>query len=329
MPLGPLGQPFGSPSRIINIPAPAGSGNAAALQMQAASSFGAGVGSFLQQRKQQELEKADLDAVQQHAQDMAMWQQTQQQVQQGVQGVISAQQAGQDHLPALAGAMQGMMGPIQQQPVFPTLQSRKFGDIQAQLALQQQFAGPIPAAQQIAGKQLDRINLLESKVRNGTATKQEKTELQRSLARNKPLVEFSGLDKILTPEQRKTKATQVLKKPLTTTEVKGVDTIIGAVVGESKPLPFGAKRGAAVKQADTEKMWEQVAEETGYNGRSRIAQKQIESRFDRKIATLNKGKGVGVLANQYQWSRKKWEVKQVAQRRPNESIDDFSKRIGL
>ena len=84
--------------------------------------------------------------------------------------------------------------------------------------------------------------------------------------------------------------------------------------------------GAKYKQEDVEKMWEHTIEESGYYGRSEIAQRQIRAEFDRHIATLNKGKGIGVLAKQYEWDRKKWDK---TKRRSNESIDEFEKRTGL
>lgn len=191
---------------------------------------------------------------------------------------------------------------------------------------------PLTPTQRIAQAQLDRINLLQEKARRKTITKPEEAELSRSLQRNRPLVEFGvlpGLTQLLTPEQRREQAQQVLKKPLNSTEIKGVDTIVKAILGEPRPMPFGIRGGAAISQSKIETLWEQMMLETGYSGRSKIAQKQIESRFDRRIKELNRGKGLGVLANQYQWDRKKWEAKQNLRRKSNESIDDFIKRTGL
>ena len=116
------------------------------------------------------------------------------------------------------------------------------------------------------------------------------------------------------------------KKTLTPTEQKGVQATIDSIVGGPKALPFGIRGGAAVSQEQVEQLWESTIEATGYVGRGKIQQKQIENAFDRKIATLNKGKGIGVLANQYQWDRKKWET---SKRKPGETIDAFIKRIGL
>lgn len=191
---------------------------------------------------------------------------------------------------------------------------------------------PLTPTQRIAQVQLDRINFLQEKARRKTITKPEEAELSRSLQRNRPLVEFGvlpGLTQLLTPKERIEQAQQVLKRPLTSTEIKGVDVIVKAISGEPKPIPFGIRGGAAVPQGKMEALWEQTMLETGYRGRSKIAQKQIESRFDRRIKELNRGKGLGVLANQYQWDRKKWEAKQNLKRKPNESVDDFIKRTGL
>jgi hypothetical protein len=207
--------------------------------------------------------------------------------------------------------------------IFPNLNLQGITDPRAlhlagQLGMQQQQqqgalalakATPLSPTQNIAQLQLDRINLLQSKEAQGTLTQAEKDELQRSLQRNRPLVEFGalpGLTKVLTPEERAEQARQPLVKPLTPTEIKGVDSVVNSILGGPKTLPFGIRGGAAVPQSKMNELWEQTMLETGYEGRSKIAQKQIESRFDRKVRELNKGKGLGVLANQYQWDRKKY-----------------------
>ena len=59
-------------------------------------------------------------------------------------------------------------------------------------------------------------------------------------------------------------------------------------------------------------------EATGYSARPKVQQKQIEREFDQRVQILNKGKGVGVLANQYQWDRKKYK----AQRPPTPSVSE-------
>lgn len=174
-------------------------------------------------------------------------------------------------------------------------------------------AKEISPSTQIKQKQLDRLNLLEDKIETGTATPEEADELKSSLQINRPLVEFGklpGSAQYLTEEERKEQAKQPLNKPLSNVETKGVSTTIKSILGDRKTLPFGLKPGAAVSQSNMESLWEQTIEETGYAGRGRVAKKQIESRFDREVTALNKGKGLGVLANQYEWDRKKWEAKQ-------------------
>ena len=54
-----LGQPFGSPSRLINVGAPAGIEQAIATQTQGLNQLGAGLGTFIGQRRQDELEDKD------------------------------------------------------------------------------------------------------------------------------------------------------------------------------------------------------------------------------------------------------------------------------
>ena len=209
-------------------------------------------------------------------------------------------------------------------PQFPQAQSQQGGKLFGDLLLQQQqqqgalglqAARPVSPSQIITQKQLDRINLLESKARNGTITQQEKDELQRSLSRNRPLVEFGalpGASRFLTPSERIEQAKQPLTKPLTPTEIKGVDSTIESILGKPKSLLsglFGIRPGAAIPQSAMEQLWEQTMLETGYDGRSKTAKKQIEAQFDRRVRGLNIGKGPGVLANQYQWSRGKYNAK--------------------
>ena len=299
------------------VPPPAGTHDIGRGFREGSLAFGQGIAAGFQQRaankaaeRQQQLRQ---EKFQQDMANLAAFQRQQQLAQ-------------QTQLPS------GSQGPQAQQPdltqlIMQTPQGQN-------LALQLGFSNvaqpkQISPSQQITQKQLDRINLLERKQRQGTITEPEKVELQRSLARGGPLVQFGalpGASRFLTPAERKEQAKQPLRKPLTSTEVKGVDATVEAILPKPKSLPFGVRRGPAVKQSEMEASWEQVMLETGYEGRSKVAQKQIESRFDRKVNQLNKGKGVGVLGNQYQWDRKKWEKKQ---RKPGETIDDFVKRTGL
>ncbi len=272
------------------VPAPAGTGNIAQNFAFASSQLGQGIGQFIAQRRQQQQQAVLRQFLQQ----------------------------------------QGVQVPTNLPPQFLQQFALQRQELAGRAAIAR--AKPISPAQQITQKQLNRINLLEHKARQGTITEPEKAELQRSLQRNRPLVEFGalpGLTRLLTPEERVEKAKAPLKKPLTSTEVKGVDATINAILGEPKALPFGVRPGAAISQSKMEILWEQTIEETGYNGRGKIAKKQIEARFDRRIKELNRGKGLGVLANQYEWSRTKWEAKQNLKRRSGESIDDFVKRTGL
>lgn len=219
------------------------------------------------------------------------------------------------------GQQQGLQIPANLPPQF----------LQQLLLNQQKLqATKVPtAAQQIKQNQLNRQNLLIQKSQQGTITPEEKKELSRSLQVNRPLIEFGKAPasaQFLTPEERIEKAQQPLKKPLSSTEVKGVDITVNTILGEPKVLPFGLKRGAAVSQKSMDALWEQTMRETGYEGRGKVAKGQIASRFDRRVRELNKGKGIGVLANQYQWNRKTYNA---THRKPNETIDEFIKRTGL
>lgn len=101
-----LGQPFGSPGGIINIPAPAGSALAGQIQMQSMQGLGQALGQYLGRRKQQEL-----------------WQ----------QDIQNMQLAQQSQLP------QGMAGP---QMGMPQMQSRMGRQAQMQSQLGQMFPAP-------------------------------------------------------------------------------------------------------------------------------------------------------------------------------------------
>ncbi len=116
-----LGQPFGSPGGIINIPAPAGSALAGQIQMQSMQGIGQALGQYLGRKKQEEL-----------------WQ----------QDMLNMQLAQQSQLP------QGMVGP---QMGMPQMQSRMGRQAQMQSQLGQMFPAPaepfslIPGAGRFTG----------------------------------------------------------------------------------------------------------------------------------------------------------------------------------
>jgi hypothetical protein len=118
---------------------------------------------------------------------------------------------------------------------------------------------------------------------------------------------------LLSEPERRARAKKEQEKimggqPLSPTDQKGVKATIEEILGEGKTLPFGILPGAALKQEDMNKLWEEAMEATGYSGRGGVAQKQIEQEFDMQVKTLNKGKGLGKLAKQYQWDRRKYEL---------------------
>jgi len=102
-----LGQPFGSPGGIINVPAPSGSALAGQIQMQSMQGLGQALGAYLGQRKQNQL-----------------WQQDQSALQNFLQSYAAEQQP-------------GFTGPPQQ---FPQMQSRQGQGIE-QSVLQSQLGG--------------------------------------------------------------------------------------------------------------------------------------------------------------------------------------------
>lgn len=254
--LASLGQPFGSPGGIINIPAPAGSALAGQIQMQAWQGLGQALGSYLGQKKQQEL-----------------WQQDRQ----------NYQVAQQSQLP------QGMAGP---QMGMPQMQSRMGQQAQLQSQLGNMFGDPY-------GKPPWWVQ--------GATEKQVEDYRGRV---GGPLVQIG--QSLLSPEKRREVAEaeyeeKLTTKPLTPTEQKGVKATIVDIVGEKMAKLKGIWPGAYFSQKDMEKKWENAMEATGYVGRSKVQQKQIENEFDRYVSMLNKGKGTTTLAGQYQWDRKEYK----------------------
>lgn len=297
-----LGQPFGPPSRIINVPGPS---EKFPGSQQAGQALGLGLARFLGKRKQDKLEAEDQPKL---AQALAALE-------------------GEDITP------EGRAAAIQQ---LASLKSDRYGgfvdDVLKARAIRAPAAPPSPT-QQLTQERLNAFNTAKAIPKKQRTPDQQKT-IDDVLRPKGPLVQIGGLPggfQFLTPAERKTQARAELKKKvapkaLTPTEQKGVQATVDSIVGESKVLPFGAKPGPALKQEDVGKLWESTMEATGYIGRDRLQQRQIENAFDRKIAVLNKGKGIGVLAKQYQWSRSLYNK---THRRPGESIDAFIKRTGL
>lgn len=264
---------------IINVPAPAGSALAGQIQMQSMQGLGQALGMYLGQKRQGQFRQQDIQALQGMGQS-------------------------QDIFNTMYGA-RGLQAP---QAQFPTMQSR----LGQQLALQGQlgniFQKPMLPTQQIASRKLAKIDSLQKKVRAGTASENEKVMLEKMLA-GQPLVQIG--ERLLPPEDRIRGAQADLEKklaqePMTPTEIKGVQTTIKEIMGEGETLPFGARLGPALSQEDMNTRWESAMEATGYEGRNEVQKKQINNEFDRHIAILNKGKGLGTLKGQYQWDRRKY-----------------------
>lgn len=142
-----LGQPFGGASQLINIPAPAGSQNAALVQMQAMASFGQAIGGLLGRIRERKLQKGDKELIQSYLQDVQNFPQQQQEFEQ--------QRA--DVIPQVAQAFQQELGRGQfdepgqlpalpqapQRPALPALRSQRFGGLQDQALAAQAFGDPL------------------------------------------------------------------------------------------------------------------------------------------------------------------------------------------
>lgn len=109
-----LGMPFGSPSGIINIPAPAGAALAGQIQMQQLERLGQSLGLGLGRREQGRLEQEDL------------------------RRMLSMPQT-QD----IYGTMYGARGMPVPQAQMPQMQSRKFQEMQTAGLMGQMFADPL------------------------------------------------------------------------------------------------------------------------------------------------------------------------------------------
>lgn len=116
-----LGQPFGSPGGIVNIPAPAGSALAGQIQMQAMQGIGQALGQYLAGKRQQEA-----------------WQQDQRNMQVAQQ---AAAQTGMGQIPGWG---------------MPQMQSRMGQQAQTQSQLGQMFADPLEREYKQA--QINRLN---------------------------------------------------------------------------------------------------------------------------------------------------------------------------
>lgn len=206
---------------------------------------------------------------------------------------------------------------------------------------------PISPSQQRAQAQLDTYRAAKIIPVNQRTKSQQKT-VDNFEETGQPLVQIGGLPGLfgaLTPEERPIQARaelakRIAPKALTPTEQKGVQVTVRSVLVESgltggldskgeligKAVPFGVRRGAAVSQERIGQLWEQVMESTGYTSRDRGQQRQIDAVFDRQIKVLNKGKGITILKNQYQWNRALYNK---THRRTGETIDSFIKRTGL
>ena len=106
-----LGQPFGSPGRIINIPAPSGSALAGQIQMQSMEGLGQALGAYLGQRKQNQL-----------------WEQDQPDIQNFLQSYAASQQPGFSGPPPQLPEMQSRRGQEIEQSVLQSQLGGIFGD---------------------------------------------------------------------------------------------------------------------------------------------------------------------------------------------------------
>ena len=185
--LHPLGQPFGAPSRVMNIPAPVGSERAGQELTQGLSGLGQVIGMYLGQKQQAGLQQQDKAALQAYGQ-------YQQQLQQatGLQQQLSGLPLEQ---------RQAYQGPVPQWPAYqqqPVMQSQLFKGLQSQAIAQQAFGAPElltrpeqrevklygkrerpkppSPSEQMTQKKLDRINVLENKILAGMATDIEKSQ---------------------------------------------------------------------------------------------------------------------------------------------------------
>jgi len=106
-----LGQPFGSPGGIINVPAPSGSALAGQIQMQSMQGLGQALGAYLGQRKQNQL-----------------WQQDQSALQNFFQSYMASQQPGFTGPPMPFPEMQSRRGQGIEQSVLQSQLGGIFGD---------------------------------------------------------------------------------------------------------------------------------------------------------------------------------------------------------
>ncbi len=137
--LADLGQPFGSPGRIVNVPAPAGAAQAAAQQQQAFQQAADAIADMIRQGREKQAQQADFSKLAQFAQQNRQFGQQQQQFQ--GQGPLLAGLAPALEKTFLEGKpFQTPLIPRPTPPAIPALESQRFGGFQDQI-LQERIFG--------------------------------------------------------------------------------------------------------------------------------------------------------------------------------------------
>ncbi len=188
--LANLGQPFGSPGGIINIPAPAGSALAGQIQMQSMQGLGQALGAVLAQKRQEQDLQENIRRMQSMPQTQDIFN-----TMYGARGM----QAPQAQMPQMVGPqaqqmqLQGMMGQMYGDPFG--VQRTKAGLQQAQ-TISELTPKPMLPTQKAAQVKLDVYNKAKA------TPPEQRNKYQQKVVENyelgKPLVSVSIGDKAIT-----------------------------------------------------------------------------------------------------------------------------------
>ncbi len=173
-PLAPLGQPFGSPSQIINIPGPL---EKFPGSQQAGRAIGAGFARFLENRKQQGLEDADRAALAELG-GLPPGQLNDEQTARGFANIIGGFKS--DKFKGIADQIFAQRLARQADPTGQQQREATIDLTQAQ-AEKARRVTPISPSQQLSQKKIDAIDILQKKADAGTISPAEKALLDKAV----------------------------------------------------------------------------------------------------------------------------------------------------
>ena len=154
---------------------------------------------------------------------------------------------------------------------------------------------PTPASpsQQISQHKLDRINMLQEKVRNKTATKNEEAALNKMLE-GTPLVQFGkdweagilGPDAMADRVKKKHEDEMTGGKFFSESELYRVEEDMGKIIGESPKTDVKGRIRNVPLMRDLLKEYDKQKKLRGYEGLGREGKRQFDAAWDRQCAKI-------------------------------------------